>query len=266
MNMTLLKSVTSSLLGTAVLLTAVAAPVLAAAPAAPAKAAPVVPTKQPKASGVVFTPKTITVKTKEFEGKVTIPVISGLKDKAFEAQLNATLLKQAQTGLADGQKAGKEDAADAKKYGWEPRPHALDISYEVHQAGKLVSFSVQTYLYTGGAHGMTDVTYYTIDNQPKAKTLKLGDLFQSSYNYRSVINQLISQQIKAQTDRDGFNPYSFESITDDQGFSFENGNLVIHFGQYEIAPYAAGMPSFAIPAHRYQNLLKPEILAALTQK
>lgn len=265
MNMTLLKSVTSSLLGTAVLLTAATAPVLAASPAA-AKPVPAVQAQKPQTAGVVFTPKVMSVSTKEFEGKVTIPVISGLKDKAFEAKLNADLLKEAQTGLAEGQKAGKQDAAEAKKYGWEPRPHALDISYEVHQAGKLVSFSIQTYVYTGGAHGMTNVTYYTIDNQDKAKRLKLADLFQSGYDYRSIINQLIRQQIKERTAADGYNPYSFESITDDQGFSFENGNLVIHFGQYEIAPYAAGMPSFTIPAHRFHSLLKPEILAALTQK
>ncbi|RNB61728.1 DUF3298/DUF4163 domain-containing protein [Brevibacillus gelatini] len=263
--MTLLKSVTSSLLGTAVLLTAATAPVLAASPTA-AKPVPAVQAQKPQATGVVFTPKVMSVSTKEFEGKVTIPVISGLKDKAFEAKLNADLLKEAQTGLAEGQKAGKQDAAEAKKYGWEPRPHALDISYEVHQAGKLVSFSIQTYVYTGGAHGMTNVTYYTIDNQDKAKRLKLADLFQSGYDYRSIINQLIRQQIKERTAADGYNPYSFESITDDQGFSFENGNLVIHFGQYEIAPYAAGMPSFTIPAHRFHSLLKPEILAALTQK
>ncbi|MED1915974.1 DUF3298 and DUF4163 domain-containing protein [Bacillus thuringiensis] len=264
------KSLASSLLGTAVLLTAVAAPVFAA-PASPASPAastkPAVQAPKPQANSVVFTPKTITVDTKEFQGKVSIPVISGMKDKAFEAKLNATLLKEAQTGLAEGQKAGKEDAAEAKKHGWEPRPHALDISYEVHNAGKLVSFSVQTYIYTGGAHGMTDVTYYTIDNQAKAKELKLADLFQPGYDYRTILNQIISQQIKAKTEADGFNPYdAFESIREDQGFSFKDGNLVIHFGQYEIAAYAAGMPEFSIPAHRYQGLLKPEVREALFKK
>ncbi|WP_409176107.1 DUF3298 and DUF4163 domain-containing protein [Brevibacillus fortis] len=261
------KSLASSLLGTAVLLTAVAAPVFAA-PASPATSTkPAVQAPKPQANGVVFTPKTITVDTKEFQGKVSIPVISGMKDKAFEAKLNATLLKEAQTGLAEGKKSGNEDAAEAKKHGWEPRPHALDISYEVHNAGKLVSFSVQTYIYTGGAHGMTDVTYYTIDNQAKAKQLKLADLFQPGYDYRTILNQIISQQIKEKTEADGFNPYdAFESIREDQGYSFKDGNLVIHFGQYEIAAYAAGMPEFAIPAHRYQGLLKPEIREALFKK
>ncbi|MDC0761577.1 DUF3298 and DUF4163 domain-containing protein [Brevibacillus sp. AG] len=261
------KSLASSLLGTAVLLTVVAAPVFAA-PATPATSTkPAVQAPKPQANGVVFTPKTITVDTKEFQGKVSIPVISGMKDKAFEAKLNATLLKEAQTGLAEGQKAGKEDAEEAKKNGWEPRPHALDISYEVYNAGNLVSFSVQTYIYTGGAHGMTDVSYYNIDNQPKSKQLKLAELFQSGHDYRTIFNQIILQQIKEETEEDGFNPYDgFESIREDQGFFFKDGNLMIHFGQYEIAAYAAGMPEFTIPAQRYQDLLKSEIREALFKK
>lgn len=261
------KSFASSLLGTAVLITAVAAPVIAA-PASPATSTkPAAQAPKPQANGVVFTPKTLTVDTKEFQGKVSIPVISGMKDKAFEAQLNATLLKEEQTALSEGQKAGKEEIEGAKEHGWEPRPHALDTSYKVHDAGELISFSVQSYVYTGGAHGMTAVTYYNIDNQAKAKQLQLADLFQPGYDYLAILNQIIKQQMKEQTSPDGFNPYfDFEGISEDQGFSFKDGNLVIHFSQYEIAPYAAGMPEFTIPAHRYQNLLKPEIREALLKK
>jgi hypothetical protein len=257
-----LKSIATSLFGTAILLTAVTGPVLAAPaqPTTPAKtAAPVAPVKSPQAQGVAITPKTISSKTAEYEATITIPVISGLKDKAYEAQLNAQLLKQAQDALKNTQTMSKEDAADAKKYGWDLRPHALDISYKAVSTGKLVSFSVQTYVYTGGAHGMTDVTYYTIANLDTAKNLQLSDLFQPGYDYRYVINHIIKQQIQA----DNTNLYDFESISDNQSFSFDKGNLVIHFGQYEIAAYAAGMPSFTIPARSFHNLLKPEIRALL---
>jgi len=263
--MSSLKVVASSLLGTAVLLTSVAVPAFAA-PAAVTPAKPTVPAVQvqkPQTQGVVFTPKTIESNTREHQIKAVIPVISGLQDKAFEAQLNATLLKQAQEAVADTQQGARENAADAKKYGYDLRPYALDISYEVKSTGKLISFSVQTYVYTGGAHGMTDVTYYTIANQPKAQQLTLADLFQPGYDYRSILNQLISAQIKEENAKSGMELYSFETITDDQAFSLENGDLVIHFGQYQIAPYAAGMPAFTIPAHRFHNLLKPEIGALL---
>jgi cytochrome bd-type quinol oxidase subunit 1 len=244
-----LKSIATSLFGTAILLTAVTGPVLAAPaqPTTPAKtAAPVAPVKSPQAQGVAITPKTISSKTAEYEATITIPVISGLKDKAYEAQLNAQLLKQAQDALKNTQTMSKEDAADAKKYGWDLRPHALDISYKAVSTGKLVSFSVQTYV-------------YTIANLDTAKNLQLSDLFQPGYDYRYVINHIIKQQIQA----DNTNLYDFESISDNQSFSFDKGNLVIHFGQYEIAAYAAGMPSFTIPARSFHNLLKPEIRALL---
>lgn len=257
--MTRLKSAISPFAWAAVLLAAVSAPALAA-PAAPAQT----PASAVQVSpGIVFTPKTIYAKAAEYEAKITIPVISGLADKAYEAKLNAQLLKFAQDALKNTQTMSKQDAADAKKEGWELRPHALDISYRVLSTGKLVSFSIQTYAYTGGAHGMTVVDYYNIANQDKAKALQLSDLFQPGFDYQYVLTHIIKQQMQAEAAQNGEWPYWFESISPNQSFSFENGNLVIHFGQYEIAPYAAGMPSFPIPPHQFRNLLKPEINALL---
>lgn len=255
------RSLAAGLIGSAFLLGAAAAPVFAASAqlAAPGKQAQ---TQAAQQQGIVITSKVIQQKTAEYAANITIPVISGLADQAFEAKLNADLLKQAQDALQNCQAMSREDAAASKKYGYPLRPHALDISYKVHTVGKLFSFSLQTYSYTGGAHGMTDVTYYNIANADKAKNLSLSDLFQPGYDYRYVLNHLIAQQIQANPETKDI--YSFESILDNQSFSFENGNLVIHFSQYEIAPYAAGMPAFPIPAHRFLNLLKPEVRALLS--
>lgn len=259
-----LKSITAGLVGSAFLLSAVAIPAFAATSAQPlpaAKPASAASAHKPQVKDVVITSKVIQQKTAEYEANITIPVISGLKDKAFEAKLNADLLKHAQDQLKERQIMSKQDAIDSKKYGYPMRPHVVDISYKVISVGKLVSFSVQTYLYTGGAHGMTDMTYYNIANLDRAKNLQLSDLFQAGFDYRYVLNNLIKQQIK--NNPEIADVYSFETITENQSFSFENGNLVIHFTQYEIAPYAAGMPAFSIPSHSYLNLLKPEVKALL---
>lgn len=252
--MTMRLSVVSTLLSTSLILSAATVPAMAATSQQP------VAVGNQQNSTILFTPKSTNVSAREYEAKITIPVISGLADRAFEAQLNAQLQKYAEDSLKNTQIQSKEDAALSEKEGWELRPHALDISYQVIRTGKLLSFAVSTYTYTGGAHGYTDVTYYNIANLEQAKRLKLSDLFQSGYDYKYVINNLIKQQI-ADTEKrtEEELPYWFESITDDQAFSFNNGNLVLHFGQYEIAPYAAGMPSFVIPVHRYQNLLKADI-------
>ncbi|MED4583819.1 DUF3298 and DUF4163 domain-containing protein [Brevibacillus choshinensis] len=259
------KSLAVNVISSAILLSAVAAPAFAATaakPAAPTKpATPVVQVQKPQAKGVVITSKVIQQKTAEYEANISLPVISGLTDKAFEAKLNADILKLAQDELKARQVGGKQDAIDAKKYGYPVRPHAIDISYKVQSVGKLVAFSVQTYTYTGGAHGMTDVTFYNIANLDKAKNLQLSDLFQPGYDYRYVLNNLIKQQI--QTNPEIKDMYNFETIAENQPFSFENGNLVIHFTQYEIAPYAAGMPSFTIPSRSFANLLKPDVKALL---
>lgn len=252
--MTTRKSVVSALLSTSLVLGAIAAPVLAASPVQPVAAG----TQQE--SSIIFTPKSTNISAKEYEAKITVPIISGLSDKAFEAQLNKELQKFAAESLKNTQAQSKEDVELAKKGGWEFRPHALDISYEVIHTGKLLSFAVTTYAYTGGAHGMMNVDYYNIANLDKAQRLQLSDLFQPGFDYKYIINNLIKQQITDEEQRTGFEmSYWFEGISDNQAFSFKDGNLVIHFGQYEIAPYAVGMPSFTIPAHRYQNLLKANI-------
>ncbi|GED52254.1 MULTISPECIES: DUF3298 and DUF4163 domain-containing protein [Brevibacillus] len=259
------KSIVTSLVGAAFLLAAVNAPAMAAATSAttPAIAAPsAAPAQKAQVQGVVFTPKTIQAKTAEYEAKISIPVISGLKDKAFETKLNAELQKLAQDSLKETQDMAKEDAATAKKYGYELRPHALDISYEVHMNGKLVSFAVQTYRYTGGAHGITDVVYYNLANVEKAKNLQLSDLFRPGYDYRYVLSHLIAQQIKADPDLSGIAD-GFPGVSENQSFAFENGKLVIHFGQYEIGPYAIGMPAFTIPTGNVFNLYNPEVAQLL---
>jgi hypothetical protein len=215
-------------------------------------------------AGVTFTAKSINSSAPEYEARITYPVISGLSDKTFESQLNAQLHQYASESLKSIQQRSREAASDAKKSGWEMRPYVLDISYSVHTTGKLLSFSLNHYEYTGGAHGLTNVSYYNIANLKKGKILELSDLFQPGYDYRGILSMLIRQQIAEREQQQGSLGFWYNGIAANQPFSFQNGELVIHFGQYEIAPYAAGMPSFVIPKHRYSNLLKPEIRALLS--
>lgn len=249
-------SLLSSLLTSMLILGAVSTPALAAAnaPAPPAASG----TQQ--GPSIVFTHKSTNITTKEYEARITLPVISGLTDKTYQAQLNAELEKLAAESLKTVQQQSKRDAELAKKEGWEMRPHVLDISFEVYATGKLLSFGVTTYTYTGGAHGMANVQYFNVPDMEKTHNLQLSELFQPGYDYKNVLNNLITQQIKTEERKTGNKlPYWFEGISNNQGFSFKNGALLIHFGQYEIAPYAAGMPTFTIPRHQFMNLLKPGI-------
>lgn len=212
-----------------------------------------------------ITPKSITSSTAEYEARITYPVISGLADKAFEAQLNAELYQYVTNTLKSFQQQISENAADAKEFGWKMPFGDLEISYEVHTNGKLLSFSLTQYVFTGGAHGLTTEVFYNIANLPKAQKLELSDLFQPGYDYRNILSMMIKLQID-QLSKEEQLPYWFESIDKNQPFSIQDGDLVIHFGPYEIAPYVAGLPSFTISKYRCHNLLKPQIQALLQQK
>ncbi|WP_400162243.1 DUF3298 and DUF4163 domain-containing protein [Brevibacillus sp. TJ4] len=249
------KWIAVSLLSTSLLFTGIITPVSASAEL-PLQAAS-------ENTGITITSQSMNSSAAEYEARISYPQISGLADKAFEAQLNAELQKYAADSLANVQKESKQAAIAARQQGYEFRPYVLDISYKVYNTGKLLSFSVSHYEYTGGAHGMTSETYYNVANLDKGRKLELSDLFQPGYDYRTVLSNLIKQQIAVREQQEGNLGYWFEGISANQAFSIQDGNLVIHFGQYEIAPYAAGMPSFTIPKKQYANLLKPEIRALL---
>lgn len=76
----------------------------------------------------------------------------------------------------------------------------------------------------------------------------LKDIFENGFDYKSEINRIIDRQIAA----DPQNYFSgenmgFTSIDETQRFYIQDDQLVIYFNQYEIAPYAAGIPEFTIP-------------------
>jgi hypothetical protein len=101
-------------------------------------------------------------------------------------------------------------------------------------------------MYTGGAHGMTDRVAYNY-NLNTGEELKLSYLFKKDFNYKDYINNEILKQMKTGEDIYFHDEGGFKTISDDQRFYLADGNIVIYFTQYEIAPYAAGIPEFKIP-------------------
>ncbi|SER59498.1 DUF4163 domain-containing protein [Sphingobium sp. YR768] len=64
--------------------------------------------------------------------------------------------KEAASAKADALKMAKDDSAAAKKSGFPFRAHSLDRKWSVEaDTPRFLSLESQTYVYTGGAHGMT---------------------------------------------------------------------------------------------------------------
>lgn len=115
----------------------------------------------------------------------------------------------------------------------------------------LVSLYFDQYEYAGGAHGLT-VRYSDTWNLERSRRMELGDFFPHQNNYKEFILQMIDKQIEYKLANEAamfFDDY--EKLVKENfkanNFYLSKEGLVIYFQQYDIAPYAAGLPTFIIP-------------------
>jgi hypothetical protein len=114
-----------------------------------------------------------------------------------------------------------------------------------------LSLYFDQYEYAGGAHGLT-VRYSDTWNLPKSKRMELAEFFPHRTHYRDFVIQTINKQIENEMSEEG--AMYFENYTQLVNENFKINNfyltkegLVIYFQQYDIAPYASGLPTFTIP-------------------
>lgn len=246
------KMLTVTIAGSCIIASAV--PIVFAKDAAPAtpiaattSTAVAVPTVQSPAeqAGATVASKTVEETTDSYTATLQIPVISGMLDKDYQEQLNKTLERKAMEEFGRMKAEAAEDAAAAKESGYTFHPHEMDIRYTLKAAGGAadagkLSLSVQTYMYSGGAHGGALVETYNVNNGQKASLLTLEQLFGN--DYKKQVDDAVRKAIAADPDR--FFPDDiggFEGISESQPFYVANGQVFIIFQEYEIAPYAAGI-------------------------
>lgn len=79
--------------------------------------------------------------------------------------------KQATSSKADAEKMAREDSASMKKSGFPFRPHSLETRWSVAaDTPRFLSLQSETYVYTGGAHGMTGYDGLLWDKARKRET------------------------------------------------------------------------------------------------
>ncbi len=103
----------------------------------------------------------------------------------------------------------------------------------------------------GAAHGMPNKIYTKID-LTTGEFYELKDLFKEDSNYVKVLSDIIGEQIKNNPEYSYIFPDSYNGIKEDQPFYVSKDALYIYFYPYEIAPYAAGFPTFKIP---YEDIM-----------
>ena len=117
------------------------------------------------------------------------------------------------------------------------------------------------------ASGNHQARYYHID-VPSGQQKRLSDLFPEDYDYVTAISDELKNQLRQRMAEDDsqyywleessqLGTYYFDAIDPNQDFYFDDqGQIVIPFDKYEVAPGSTGSPSFTLTTPElYENLL-----------
>lgn len=196
-----------------------------------------------------FSEKNIKYNNEAIDVNLKIPVVQGVKNKLVGKKINNIFYNDAIKFEQPLEKEANKYLKDTKKNkNLHFNKYSAYTTYKVaYNKGNLLSIPVRYAQYTGGANGLEVQTGYTFDIG-NGKLLALSDLFQKDFDYKKVISDNILNQIKANSSNyfpDAIT--SFKEIKGDHPYYIENGNLVIFYGPFEIAPHAYGIPEFKIP-------------------
>lgn len=193
--------------------------------------------------------------TKALITTVNYPEIDGIADKNIQNEMNAIFKKHADDAILEGLKNAADLAPSVIEFPDMPGQCGTYVDYQIkYNQNDILSLVLTNYEYAGGAHGSTVQTAYTYDIKTGLQ-LTLKDLFKSDGDYSSIINICIKTQLDERDLTSAlFEP--FKGINENQNYFLSNKGLVVYFNQYEILPYAAGMPEFTVDYSLLSNLLK----------
>lgn len=180
-----------------------------------------------------------------FEGKVDIPRIDS--ENGSEIAANQALEQYADSLIAMYENDLKESEGQGN--------YALESSYDVvFQNEKYISIRINTTVIM--ASGTQFVKVFTV-NKATGEVVSLSSLLGGNKEQLEAISENIKQQMQAQMDADENIAYflnsdlpdsDFKGITGEESYYFnENGELVISFDEYEVAPGYMGAVTFTIP-------------------
>ncbi|MBR5156786.1 MAG: DUF3298 and DUF4163 domain-containing protein [Clostridia bacterium] len=143
-----------------------------------------------------------------------------------------------------------ESAAEAMKNGYMPikfdAVQSFTLTYNENCA---ISLYIDRYMFTGGAHGLTERVADTFELGSGAKRIELSDLFPDNFSYKPYITDAVIKQIKRAENGTYFDEYeqNVKECFNKNYFYLTDSGLLVYFQQYDIAPYSSGIPAFVIP-------------------
>ena len=190
----------------------------------------------------------------------SVPQIRGLDNRNFERKLNKMILhsstKSRQSMIESSRNYNKNSIKDklpAIKFEY---TEGFSVIPSINPYYNLALFS---YKYSGGAHGESTINYIVLDTKSNS-IVHLKDIFKSNVDYLYILNNQLAVQLTSLQETTSIPLYiqpKDVSISENQNFYIDvDGNIVIVFNIYEIAPYVAGTIEVIIPKSNISIYMK----------
>lgn len=198
------------------------------------------------------------IKEDGYDASIKVPKIEGLDNKDLEYKLNKEFEKEGKK-LYDQYLQEVKDLKEAKSVGNKD----AESWYEVKTDNdKILSLVIYNYESQGSSN--TTRKFYNIDKKNQT-ILTLEGMFKND-KYIDIISENIKEQMRNEMKQDKNKIYwledkemgdeNFKSISKDQDFYInKDGELVVCFDKYEVAPGYIGLVEFTIPSDIIQPLM-----------
>jgi hypothetical protein len=136
--------------------------------------------------------------------------------------------------------------------------------YKAYHNANYLTHRIDTYTFSGGAHGGTVVVTYTYNT--KGDLVALPNLFLNNTTAVKAFSDKITAILKTPPYKDRINTEVFSGgagpdLNNFSAFAFDGSNLRVIFQQYQVGPYSSGIIEVPIPLAELQGILKPEYLS-----
>jgi hypothetical protein len=138
-----------------------------------------------------------------------------------------------------------KEAFPEAAFGWD----AKIVGEVVYQTDKIINIEISHYTFTGGAHGF-EGKQSLLFNSKTGKVIQIRNLFQKYDEFKDTVEILFRKKYKIPAKGDiNQTGYLFEDAKFQlpKNIFFTTDGLLLHYNQYEVAPYAEGPKTLFLP-------------------
>jgi hypothetical protein len=158
--------------------------------------------------------------------------------------------------LQDKKNRKGEDATE--EGGWYSYGKNIRSEVQLYEENLLV-YRINTYEYTGGAHGMT-LTYFLNIDLTHAQPLHLDDIFTGD-DYRDTLSSLlwnqliIDNKVESREELETMGYGSTGDLTPEENFYLDREGITFYFNVYDFTPYVMGATEIKLPYGKVKDLI-----------